>query len=688
MTRSAPHERNKSGRFHVRGAARQASLIEAGAARRDFNPDSATDTRAHFAMQAWVMAMIMVTCAGLGVSPTFAQTIVQNDWEDGTLQGWGPFGSVTPTNSTAAAHGGAHSLLTTNRTAGFMGPSLDVTSLLTPGATYQITTWGRLLAGTAATQLKITVERTVNGTNIFDSVAFSSAAGVTDSAWTQIAGQYSFNGTAPSKLTLYVESASATDSYYIDDFSISPLTPLAIETNIPSLWQTESPYFKMGTIAFAAGITGVHAELVAKHFNSFTSENDMKWQPTEPALGTYTFTNADAQVGFAQANNIMVRGHNLVWHQQLPPYVFEDAKGNPLTPSQASHDLVLQHEVEHITGVLNHFAPNVGAFYAWDVVNEAIDPSRPDCLRVSPWSQLTGTDFIDTAFLTARQLLPPSVKLYYNDYSTTDAGKLACIIQVVAGMRSRGVPIDGIGHQMHINLNYPGTAALTNAITQIANTFPGIDQQVTEMDLSVGASYTSYSQIPASVLAQQGYEYRNYFNTFHLLQGLISSVTFWGQADDHTWLDTGGAIDAPLLFDQSLQSKPAYWGIVDQTQLPGINLTGSIGSKTGPQNARVWSVTLSNPGPGTAYGAQISGFALRLTSGVRCRPVVRAAFPIALGDLAAGASADANVTIDFTGCSARDRFSIKIPFSSSGGWNGDPATGSPALAIVGSNQFR
>ncbi len=482
--------------------------------------------------------LCFLTLAAIGIAlagafPVSAQTtILQNDWEDGTLQGWAPFGGPVLTNSTAAAHGGTHSLLTTNRTAGFNGPSLNVTNLLALGATYQITVWGRLWTTapqTPPTQLKITVQRTVNGSSNFDSVASSSTTGVTDSAWTQITGLYSFTGSIPSQLTLYVESASATASYYIDDFSIALISPPpgppgntngltsafedgttdgwksrtgtetvmatsadahsgqfsllttgrtaafqgpsfdvtnvmfngstynvslwaklapsagtqtaqlrvslerdagsiadfhtvvnntnvtagnwvqlsatytvvlantrlilyvesnsgtpdfyiddvqigyvpppAIETNIPSLWQTQSPYFKIGTIAYAAGITGVQGQLAAKHWNSITSENDMKWQPTEPTLGNFNFSAADAEVSFAQANQMMIRGHNLVWHQQVPNYVFQDANGNPLTPSQTSHDLVLQHEVEHITGVLNHFAPNVSSFYAWDVVN-------------------------------------------------------------------------------------------------------------------------------------------------------------------------------------------------------------------------------------------------------------------------------------------------------------------------------
>jgi endo-1,4-beta-xylanase len=139
-----------------------------------------------------------------GSLPALAQTsLVQNDFEDGTLQGWIPRGgSVVLTNTTEASHGGTHSLKTTGRTAGFNGPSLDVTNILTLGATYQVTAWVRLVTGTPATQLKITVQRTVNGSNSFDSVASSSATGVTDSAWTQITGLYSFTGTAPSGLLL------------------------------------------------------------------------------------------------------------------------------------------------------------------------------------------------------------------------------------------------------------------------------------------------------------------------------------------------------------------------------------------------------------------------------------------------------------------------------------------------------
>jgi endo-1,4-beta-xylanase len=775
-------------------------------------------------------------CLFAGASSLSAQpvTIVQNDWEDGTLQGWIPRGgTVVLTNTTEVAHAGTHSLKTTGRTAGFNGPSLNILPLLVSGATYQITASVRLVTGTPATQLSITVQRTVNGANNFDSVVQSGATAVTDSAWTTLTGLYSYTGTAPSGLLLYVESASATASYYVDDFSIvlaanppgpppntnglstgfesgtregwtprigtesvnpssadahsgtfSLLTtgrtaafqgpainvtnimfngsryvvsvwaklapgepssslrvslqrnigtittfhtvvgnttvtagawvqlsttydmalantsvtlyvessagtasfyiddasitfvpPPTVETNLASLGQVLSPYVFVGAAVNATTISGVHGDLLSKHFNSITSENDMKWDATEPTEGTFTFANADAQVSFAKAHGMRVRGHTLVWHNQIPAWVFTDpATGATMTPSAQNKALLLQRLRNHIQGLLTHFGTDV---YAWDVVNEAVDPAQTDCLRRSTWYTITGKDFIDTAFQAARQFAP-NAELFYNDFSTTDTAKRQCIFNLVADLKSRGIPIDAVGHQMHINLNYPGVQPVLDTVNQFATL--GIDQQFTEMDISVGTTFTSYAAIPPSVISQQGYEYRDYLNAVRLLQGKLSSVTFWGMADDHTWLTSGTVVDAPLPFDTSLHAKPAYWGIVDQSQLPGIGLTGTLTAKAGAENARVWTLTLANAGPGTAYGTQLSGFTLIQTSGAACTPVIQAQLPAAFGDIAPNASANANVTIDFTGCSAVARFSLNAPFSSSNGWN--------AGAIIRNNEFR
>ena len=784
----------------------------------------------------------------LGLCGAAAQAqVVQSTWEDGSTQGWGPFGGVTLTNSTATAHAGSRSLLTTGRTATYMGPSLNLTGKLVPGATYQITAWARLPTGTPATQVKLSMQRTAGGTTSYGSVAASSTTGVTDSGWTQITGLYAFAEPAPTNLVLYIESASATAPYHVDDVTVtlvsgapglppnttglsstfetgtqgwfgrgatvatstesahggsqallttaragtwagpaydvtnvmfngstykvtawaklpasagaattqaklslqrdagtittyhtvvnsttvgssawvrltatypvalanSKLTlyvessdtnplliddvqiayvpPPSIETGLPSVAQSQSAYFPIGTIAYNGGLSGVQGDLVTKHFNSLVSENDMKWSSLQATPGVFTYANADAQVAFAKAKGLKLRGHTFAWHEQVPAWVFQNASGQALTPSPESKALVLQREVDHITNVLNHFAPNVASFYAWDAVNEVIDASQADCMRKSPWYLLAGTDFIDTAFRTARALLPASVKLYYNDYSTTDPAKLACLHKLVAGLKSRGVPIDGVGHQMHISLGYPTPAAVTTAVRSLATAFPGLSQQVTEMDIKTsdnGPFYATYEDIPPAVHAQLGYAWRNYFNAFRQLNGLIDSVTIWGQADNHTWLSTGSRAEAPLLFDPSLKAKPAYWGVVDPSQLPGINLTGSIAAKAGTADARVWTLSFTNAGPGTAYGVKLAGLTLRQTGGAACTPVVKTAFPVALGDIAAGTAASTNVTIDFTGCAALAAFAVDAPFNAANGWHGDPAKGSPALTISRTNQFR
>jgi endo-1,4-beta-xylanase len=327
---------------------------------------------------------------------------------------------------------------------------------------------------------------------------------------------------------------------------------------------------------------------------------------------------------------------------------------------------------EHIQSEVQHFGAKV---YAWDVVNEPLDPSQADCLYHGPFYQVLGKSYIDIALQAARQYAPAGTLLFINDYSTSDPNRLACLISVIEDLKSRGIPIDGIGHETHVAINYPSVAAVVNAINTVANTFPGIVQQITEMDESVynaGDNTSNYGAnggtVPASVLAKQGWLYAQYFNALRQLKGTLSAVTFWGFADDDTWLDSFpiNRLDAPLPFDTGLQAKPAYWGIVDQTQLPGYGLSFLVSGKTGAQNARVWTITASNNGSGTAYATQISGFTLTQVAGAACTPVVTppSSYPVVLGDIASGASVNAAFTIDFTGCASLARFTLNMPWSS------------------------
>jgi len=372
-----------------------------------------------------------------------------------------------------------------------------------------------------------------------------------------------------------------------------------------------------------------------------------------------------------------IRGHNLVWATgaQTPSYAFGDGTNSP-----ANQAVVTNNIREHIQAEVTHFGDKV---YAWDVVNEPLDPSQPDCLNHGPFYNVLGKSYIDIALQAAREFAPPGTELFINDYSTTDPNRLACLVRVVQDLQSRGIPIDAVGHEMHVNINYPTPEAFEDAVRTVARL--GVDQQVTEFDMSVynaGDNTSNYGAnggtVPLSIIAQQGYLYEQYFRTFRRLKHHISAVTIWGMADDDTWLDSFpiNRLDLPLPFDTELQAKPAYWGIVDPTQLPGFGLTFSVTSKTGPHNARVWTVTANNPGPGTAYTVQINGFSLEPLGGREdwggrheCKPVITppSSFPVVLGDIAEGASANAAFTIDFSSCRHEARFVLKMPWSQANG---------------------
>jgi endo-1,4-beta-xylanase len=347
------------------------------------------------------------------------------------------------------------------------------------------------------------------------------------------------------------------------------------ERDITSVHEVLEPYFPVGAAVWQGDLAGEHAFLLTRHFNSLTSENDMKWESLQPTEGNFTFAAADAQVALAKANDMQVRGHTLVWHAQTPAWVFQDASGNPMTPTPENKALLLQRLETHIRAVVSHFGDDV---QAWDVVNEVIDPGQPDGFRRSPWFNITGTDYIDTAFRVTRDVAP-NAKLYVNDFDTTNVVKRGFLLALIADLQDRGVPVDGIGHQMHNNVEFPSARAIVETVNLFSGL--GVDNQVTELDVSIYSGsfptpIADYEDIPADRFVMQAFRYRDFFQAFRYLAANISSVTFWGQADDHTWLTSPGRVNAPLLFDINLLHKLAYLAIVDPSQLPGAEATADF----------------------------------------------------------------------------------------------------------------
>jgi endo-1,4-beta-xylanase len=507
-------------------------------------------------------------------------TGASSTFETGTREGWAPrIGDETLTVTTADAHSGAFSLLTSGRTSAFRGPAFNVTNVMFNGSRYRITLWAKLAPGEPTSQLRVSLQRNLGSFPASFHTVIPNTT-VTAGGWVRLAITYDVV-LANTSLTLYVESNSGTPSFYIDDFQITFVPPPVAERDIPSVYQAFAGYFPIGAAVWQGDLTGEHAFLLSKHFNSITSENDMKWSSLQNTEGTFTYATADAQVAFAKTNNMKVRGHTLIWHNQNPAWLFNDLSGNPMTPTPENKALLLQRLENHIRAVLTHFGDDV---YAWDVVNEVIDPSQLDGFRRSPWFNITGTEYIERAFRVAHEVLP-NAKLYINDFDTTNPTKRQFLLNLMMDLKSRGVPIDGIGHQMHNNVDFPSGQAIADTINMFSD--QGFDNQITELDVSIYSNslpgpIIDYADIPTDRLILQGYRYRTFFEAFRQLQGKISSVTFWGQADDHTWLTSASRVNAPLLFDTSLKKKFAYWGLIDPLQLPGADLSAEMTADPNP----------------------------------------------------------------------------------------------------------
>ena len=285
-----------------------------------------------------------------------------------------------------------------------------------------------------------------------------------------------------------------------------------------------------------------YADTLARDFNLVVAENVMKFGPTRPARDRYEFTAADQLVDFAQSHNMKVRGHNFVWHQQMPRWLTSG------TFSSAEVAGILQ---DQMRAMLSHFK---GKVFAWDVVNEAVDPDPPHGLRKTFWLDKLGPDYLDKAFRWARQD-DPDVKLFYNDYDADGMNaKSDAVYHLVRGLKARGVPIDGVGLQMHVTLKSAPTAEeLAANIRRLAAL--GLDVHITEMDVRLHLPPTPED------LEAQAKVYATVVGTCARTPGCKAVLT-WGVNDAHSWIPGfhKGFGDA-LLFDAQSQPKAARTAI-------------------------------------------------------------------------------------------------------------------------------
>lgn len=282
-----------------------------------------------------------------------------------------------------------------------------------------------------------------------------------------------------------------------------------------------------------------YREVLGREFNNLTPENAMKFGQLSTARGNYNFTDADEIVAFAQNHNMQIHGHTLVWHRNLPDW-FKNGKW--------SHQEAMNILKDHIFTVVRRYR---GKVTSWDVVNEAI--SDEGTLRNSIWLQTIGPEYIEMAFRWAHAA-DPKARLFYNDYSAEQLGKKShAVYKLVQQLRQKNVPIHGVGFQMHTSIKkQPNSKAVSTNIQRLGEL--GLEVKITEMDVKIHEDAQPISE----KLAAQAKIYQD-IATVCLKAPNCHSLTTWGVADHWSWVPKFfNRIDAPLLFDEFYQPKPAY----------------------------------------------------------------------------------------------------------------------------------
>lgn len=214
-------------------------------------------------------------------------------------------------------------------------------------------------------------------------------------------------------------------------------------------------------------------DLISREFNCATAENAMKWDSLEPRNNVFRFAQADRFIEFCRQHDLVVIGHNLCWHAQLPWWVSRPDPGQ----EKLTKEVLLARLKNHIQTVAAHFK---GKVHGWDVVNEAIADGTGE-YRDSVFLKVIGPEYLVHAFKWAHEA-DPGAELYYNDYNLdADDAKRARAVELVKYLRSEGAPIDGIGLQGHYNLTTPTAAKIDETIRMFADL--GLKVMITELDV-------------------------------------------------------------------------------------------------------------------------------------------------------------------------------------------------------------
>lgn len=368
---------------------------------------------------------------------------------------------------------------------------------------------------------------------------------------------------------------------YVDDIEIKKVGSISTDS-VMDLDAYYSEQFSLGATIHPDTLRGttLKREMLMRNFTSVTAEGAFKPGGflSNVDRGELDFTEADAMLASCIEAGLYMRGHTLVWNAATPDWFFRQGfldEGAYL--SEPEMEARLEWYIKNVMEHFNTFEDSNGnpIVYAWDVVNEMIDPSQPNGIKRGNWYDTVGDDVIDKSFEFARKYARSDVKLFYNDYDNPYRSNL--ILNILEPIRKAG-NIDGIGIQGHWWTIKPYIESVDSAISNYDS--KGYEVHITELDINMASFDETILDMPKELEEEQAVRYRQLFDVFSKYD-CVTNVTFWGTTDNQSWLNFQGAdhgdnisvvrLAFPLLFDRLFQPKRAV-EVITRHEAATINL--------------------------------------------------------------------------------------------------------------------
>jgi endo-1,4-beta-xylanase len=298
----------------------------------------------------------------------------------------------------------------------------------------------------------------------------------------------------------------------------------------------------------------VYRSALETYCQQLTPEYGLYWDYLRPTRDQFNFDYGDKVLAFAEANEMSMRGHTLVWYAAMPEWT-KQISG----PAEAERELA-----NHIERVVSRYR---GKIKTWHVVNEPIAETKTNVagLRSSIWLRYLGDRYIDTAFRLAHQA-DPSAHLVINDYDIECVGdnfavRRRALATLVHDLLDRGVPIHGVGLQGHIQGKYQiDSDGVTGFVAEMKSL--GLAVHVTELDV-IDEDLPPEISLRDAMVAARAHD----FLAAVFAAARPEIVATWGITDRYTWVPTwfkrrDGLPNRPLPLDRDYQPKP-LWTVID-----------------------------------------------------------------------------------------------------------------------------